>query len=29
MPTFGRVVDKPQEAADDEIELRPYVPKKK
>ena len=29
MPTFGRVVDKPQESADDEIELRPYVPKKK
>lgn len=29
MPTFGRVVNKPQEAADDEIELRPYVPKKK
>ena len=29
MPTFGRVVDKPQETADDEIELRPYVPKKK
>ncbi len=30
MPTFGRVVDKPsQEVSDDDIELRPYVPKKK
>ena len=30
MPTFGRVVDKPkEEVSDDEIELRPYVPKKK
>ncbi len=29
MPTFGRVVDKPQDTADDDIELRPYVPKKK
>lgn len=30
MPTFGRVVDKAnQEVSDDEIELRPYVPKKK
>ena len=29
MPTFGRVVDKPQESADDKIELRPYGPKKK
>lgn len=30
MPTFGRDVAKPaNEAADDEIELRPYVPKKK
>ena len=30
MPTFGRDVAKPNnDAADDEIELRPYVPKKK
>ena len=30
MPSFGRVVDKAnQEVSDDEIELRPYVPKKK
>ena len=29
MPTFGRDVAKPQADADDEIELRPYVPKKK
>ena len=29
MPTFGRVVDKPQDSSDDDIELRPYVPKKK
>ncbi|MBQ9226365.1 MAG: GTPase domain-containing protein [Fibrobacter sp.] len=30
MPTFGRVVDKGNaEVSDDEIELRPYVPKKK
>jgi hypothetical protein len=29
MPTFGREVAKPQADADDEIELRPYVPKKK
>ena len=29
MPTFGRDVAKPAADADDEIELRPYVPKKK
>jgi hypothetical protein len=29
MPTFGRDVAKPQADADDEIELRPYIPKKK
>ena len=29
MPTFGRDVAKPNSEADDEIELRPYVPKKK
>lgn len=29
MPTFGRDVTKPNNEADDEIELRPYVPKKK
>lgn len=30
MPTFGREMSKPnQESSDDEIELRPYVPKKK
>lgn len=29
MPTFGRDVAKPSAEADDEIELRPYVPKKK
>ncbi|SHL76645.1 hypothetical protein SAMN05720762_11327 [Fibrobacter sp. UWH4] len=29
MPTFGRDIAKPQADADDEIELRPYVPKKK
>ena len=29
MPTFGRAMEKPQESGDDEIELRPYVPKKK
>ncbi len=29
MPTFGRDIAKPQVDADDEIELRPYVPKKK
>ena len=29
MPTFGRDVSKPAADADDEIELRPYVPKKK
>jgi hypothetical protein len=29
MPTFGRDVAKPAAEADDEIELRPYVPKKK
>jgi len=30
MPTFGRVIDKGNaEVSDDEIELRPYVPKKK
>ncbi|MCL4100696.1 hypothetical protein SAMN05720766_10521 [Fibrobacter sp. UWH9] len=29
MPTFGRDVAKPNNEADDEIELRPYVPKKK
>nr|WP_298771844.1 GTPase domain-containing protein [uncultured Fibrobacter sp.] len=29
MPTFGREVAKPNNDADDEIELRPYVPKKK
>lgn len=29
MPTFGRDVAKPSADADDEIELRPYVPKKK
>ena len=29
MPTFGRDIAKPAADADDEIELRPYVPKKK
>ena len=29
MPTFGRDVSKPAADADDEIELRPYIPKKK
>lgn len=29
MPTFGRTVEKPEDNSDDEIELRPYVPKKK
>ena len=29
MPTFGRMMEKPQESGDDEIELRPYDPKKK
>ena len=29
MPTFGRDIAKPQADADDEIELRPYIPKKK
>lgn len=29
MPTFGRDVAKPNADADDEIELRPYIPKKK
>ena len=29
MPTFGREVAKPNNDADDEIELRPYIPKKK
>jgi hypothetical protein len=29
MPTFGRDVAKPAADNDDEIELRPYVPKKK
>ncbi len=29
MPTFGRDVAKPEADSDDEIELRPYVPKKK
>jgi hypothetical protein len=28
MPTFGRDVAKPAADNDDEIELRPYVPKK-
>jgi hypothetical protein len=30
MPTFGRELSKPnQEVSDDDIELRPYIPKKK
>jgi hypothetical protein len=27
MPTFGRAVEKPTQADDDEIVLRPYKPK--